>query len=102
MAKARTELQNLLEGLLGSRNVYFQPPENFKLNYPCIVYELSDIRNWHADNRVYTQKTAYRITVIDKNPDSSGMKAASLIPGVRFDRHYKADNLNHWVFVIYY
>lgn len=102
MAKARTELQNLLEGLLGSRNVYFQPPENLKLNYPCIVYELSDIRNRHADNLVYTQKTAYRITVIDKNPDSAGMKAVSLIPGVRFDRHYKADNLNHWAFVIYY
>jgi len=30
----RLELQNLLENILGSRNVYFQPPENLKLNYP--------------------------------------------------------------------
>ena len=34
----RLDLQALLEDLLGSRNVYYQPPESVKMNYPAIVY----------------------------------------------------------------
>ena len=35
----RKALQADLEQLIGSRNVYYQPPENVKMNYPAIVYE---------------------------------------------------------------
>jgi len=38
----RLELQEVLESLLGSRNVYFQPPLNLKMNYPCIIYKRDD------------------------------------------------------------
>lgn len=38
----RYELQAVLEGILGSGNVYFQPPENLKMRYDCIVYERSE------------------------------------------------------------
>ena len=38
----RLDLQALLEDLLGSRNVYYQPPESDKMNYPAIVYALED------------------------------------------------------------
>lgn len=31
----RYELQAVLEGILGSGNVYFQPPENLKMRYDC-------------------------------------------------------------------
>ena len=46
----RYELQAVLEGILGSGNVYFQPPENLKVRYDCIVYERSEIETVHADN----------------------------------------------------
>lgn len=51
---SRPDLQLLLEELLESRNVYFQPPESVKMNYPAIVYALEDIENAHADNGVYS------------------------------------------------
>lgn len=98
----RLELQTMLETLLGSRNVYFQPPASVKMSYPAIVYSRSDIRNTHADNDVYLQDKAYRVTVIDKNPDSSIVDSVSKLPLCTFQQHYTADNLNHDVFLLYY
>lgn len=99
---SRIELQELLESILGSRNVYYMPPASLKMSYPAIVYELSDIENEHADGRPYVQSIRYAITVIDKNPDSTIPFGISKLPTCSFDRHYKSDNLNHYVFNLYY
>ena len=98
----RLELQTLLEMILGSRNVYYQPPASVMMRYPAIVYSRYDIENVHANNNVYAQHTAYSVTVIDKNPDSEFLKKISVLPLCSFDRHYVADNLNHDVFTLYY
>ena len=98
----RLELQKLLETILGSRNVYYQPPASITMNYPAIVYSRYDIENFHADNSVYAQRTAYTVTVIDKNPDSDYVNKISMLPLCAFERHYTSDNLNHDVFRIYF
>ena len=98
----RLELQALLEGILGSRNVYFQPPSSVSMKYPAIVYSRSSIVNRKADDGVYNQDISYSITVIDKNPDSEIVTKVSQLPMCRFDRHYISDNLNHDVFTLYY
>ena len=98
----RIDLQNVLEELLGSRNVYYQPPESLKMNYPAIVYSRKTIDNSYANNSVYKQNYAYEITVIDKNPDSEIVNKISKLPTCRFDRHFKSDNLNHDVFTLYH
>ena len=98
----RVDLQNVLEELLGSRNVYYQPPESLKMNYPAIVYTRKTIDNSYANNSVYKQNYAYEITVIDKNPDSETVNKISKLPTCRFDRHFKSDNFNHDVFTLYY
>lgn len=100
MENNRIKLQNILEEILGSRNVYFQPPENIKMKYPAIVYTRSDIKNTYADNEVYKQDNVYQITVIDANPDSDIVKKISKLPMCRYNRNFKSDNLNHDVFVI--
>ena len=99
---SRPNLQTKLEQILGSRNVYFQPPESIKLNYPAIVYKRSNIQNTFADNEVYKQSHFYEITVIDRKPDSQITKKLSKLPKIRFDRSFTYDNLNHDVFTIYY
>lgn len=99
---SRFELQDELEKLLGSKNVYYQPPESVKMQYPAIVYHRSDIENDFADDLVYRQSHFYELTVIDKNPDSEVVEAVSKLPTCRYDRHYTSDNLNHDVFTIYY
>ena len=100
MENNRIKLQNILEEILGSRNVYFQPPENIKMKYPAIVYTRSDIKNTYADNEVYKQDNVYQITVIDANPDSDIVKKISKLPMCRYNRNFKSDNLNHDVFII--
>lgn len=99
---SRIELQAKLEELLGSRNVYYQPPMDLKMGYPAIVYSKSDIRFTHADNSVYTSNKCYECIVIDRKPDNNVIEKLSHLPYCRFSRHYKADNLNHDVFIIYY
>lgn len=102
MAKSREELHSLLVAVLGNSNVYFQPPESIKMKYPAIVYSRSEIRNTFANNDSYSQERAYEVIVIDKDPDSGIVDRISLLPLCRFIRHYKAENLNHDVFTIYF
>jgi hypothetical protein len=98
----RLELQSLLEDVLGSRNVYFQPPASKKLNYPAIVYKRNDIRNTFAEDQVYQQAHFYEVTVIDYNPDSPIALKVSKLPRTKWNRYYPADGLNHYVFIINY
>ena len=99
---SRLELHEKFCEILGSRNVYFQPPASVRLNYPAIIYSRKDIDNKYADDLVYKQAVAYTVTVIDPNPDSEIVVEVSRLPTCRFDRNYKADNLNHDVFTLYY
>ena len=46
----RLELQSKLEELLGTRNVYYQPPESIKIGYPAIVYFKNNIVNRYAND----------------------------------------------------
>ena len=98
----RLDLQDLLEKLLGSRNVYFQPPPSVKIKYPAIVYSHKNIENLHANDEVYLQNYAYELIVIGSNPDSEIIDKISKLPLCKFDRHYTKDNLNHDAFTIYY
>lgn len=99
--QARLELHELLCTALGSRHVYYQPPESVKMEYPAIVYSRNSIENTFAENSVYKQDHQYQIIVIDKDPDSEIVAAISKLPMCQFVRHYEADNLNHDVFTIY-
>lgn len=99
---SRTQLHEELVTLLGSRNVYYQPPESIKMHYPAIVYSRSDINNKYANNKFYLQHDAYQITVIDFDPDSEIVRKMSQFPMTEFNRHFTSDNLNHDVFTTYY
>jgi len=99
---SRLELQTLLEELLGSRNVYFQPPESVKMKYPAIVYGLDNIENSFADDVVYSSKKKYLVTVIDDDPDSLIVDKVAALPTCRFNRNFQSDNLNHNVFILYF
>lgn len=99
---SRLQLDEELRIILGSNNVYYQPPESVRMSYPAIVYSRSDIDNTFADDNVYFQSHFYNITVIDKNPDSIIVEAISRMKNIRYDRHYTAEGLNHDVFTIFY
>lgn len=97
----RLKLQTKFEEILGSRNVYFQPPASIRMSYPAIVYSRKVIRVNRANNGVYLYRYGYEATLIDKNPDSEYVHKILQLPYCNFDRHFEKDNLNHDVFTIY-
>ena len=99
---SRINFQTVLEDLLGSRQVYFQRPNSVRMDYPAIVYRLSDIQVREANNHKYKKAKCYEVILIDKNPDSIFVDKLEDLPYSSFSRHYVTDNLNHWVFQIYY
>ena len=100
---SRLDLQNELENLIGSTRVYFQPPASITLHYPCIIYHLSNIRDRRADNKAYNLDNEYEVTYIDKNPDNDiKTRMIQEFPKCRFNRFFTNDNLNHYVFILYY
>lgn len=99
---SRLELQALLEDILGSRNVYYQPPATLLMKYDAIRYSRSDINSNFANNSVYKQDIAYEVIVIYEDPDSDLPIKISQLPKCIHNRHYVADNLYHDVFKLYY
>ena len=99
---AREQLQSLLEEAAGGNQVYFQPPANVQMSYPCIVYERDNARTIHADNAPYHIRHRYTIKVIDANADSPMWDKVANLPSATHDRHYTAGNLHHDVFNIYF
>lgn len=98
----RLQLDAILRVALGSSNVYFQPPTSVKMSYPAIVYSLANINNDFANDGVYLSLTRYSVTLIVKDPDSELIGTIAALPNCQFDRCYTSDNLNHYVFTIYY
>lgn len=99
---SRLELQSELEELLGTRNVYYQPPESIKIKYPAIIYSTNDIEKTFANDAGYSYRRRYEIIVIDKNPDNVVIDKLLSLQYCSFDRHYVSDNLNHDVLTLYY
>lgn len=98
----RLQLQEILKAILGSSNVYFQPPPGVQMKYPAIVYKRDRIDIQHADNKPYKNAKRYQITVIDRNPDSDIPDKVAALRTCSFDRSFTADNLNHDVFNLYF
>lgn len=102
MSRDREELQYILEDVLGNTRVYFQPPANVRMSYPAIVYSLDNIDDLHANDNKYLRNKSYQVTVIDKDPDSEIAERLSELQFCSFERAYTSDNLNHFVFRIFY
>lgn len=98
----RLELHTLLLGLLGNPNVYFQAPPNNELYYPCIIYAWDDTKTDFADNSPYRRSKRYQVTAIDRNPDSLIPNDIAQLPLSSMERTFKKDNLNHFVFTLYF
>jgi hypothetical protein len=83
-------------------NVYFQPPDNVQMKYPCIVYQREDLAVKYANNLPYDAIQRYQVTVIDRDPDSAIPLKVAALPRSSFDRFFVASGLNHDVFRLYF
>jgi hypothetical protein len=96
----RLQLHQLLETF--TENVYFQPPTNVQLDYPCIIYKRDFAVTEFADDNPYSHTKRYMVIVIDPNPDSEIPDKVAAMPMSLFNRFYTADDLNHDVYNFYF
>lgn len=103
MANAsRQNLQTKLEELLGTRNVYYQPPASTKMNYTAIRFSIKNMDIRYANNSIYSKMNCYELIVIARRPEDPVIEKIMALPYCSFDRHYDSDNLSHDVFTLYY
>lgn len=96
----RPELQAIFKQIVD--NVYFQPPTNVQLIYPCIIYERARMDIKYADDYPYKHTKRYKVTVISRNPDDSLVDEVATLPMCSHDSFFTSDNLNHDIFTIYF
>jgi hypothetical protein len=104
MSKSRKELERKLLDIKnqnGLKGVYFEPPENLKIFYPCIVYNLREVRDSYADNVRYIERDVYSITLIELDADSPVYHyMLNSIPNIRMNSSYTSDGLYHKSFSV--
>lgn len=98
----RLELQRLLSNCAGTKNVYFQPPENLQIYYPAVIYELENVAKLDADNLIYGTRRSYRITYVTRDADDPVIDKLAKLPRSRFVRFFASEGLNHYVYEIVY
>lgn len=96
----RLQLHQILTEI--APNVYFQPPEDLKMSYPCIVYQRDYADTKFADNEVYSHTPRYQLTVIDQDPDGEIREKVAALPRCLYTRFFAANQLNHDVFSLYF
>ena len=99
---SRIDLQSKLEELLGSRNVYYNPPENLRMEYECIRYSKTRIEGRFANDAAYSLLNCYELIVIARKPDNPVIMKLLQLPYCSYDRHYTSDNLSHDVLTLYW
>ena len=98
----RLELHNIFVKIFeNNNNIYYQPPENIKIEYPALIYTKDNINIKYANNRSYIIKDRYMITIIDKRPDNQAIKKILNLENTSYNRHYVSNGLNHDVLTIY-
>jgi hypothetical protein len=100
MAQPRLKLHDLLKEIVD--NVYFQPPSGHRMTFPCITYAWDNDSAQHADNELYRHAKRYQVTVIDRDPDTELADKVRRLPYCSFERAFPTDDLNHYVFSLYF
>lgn len=100
---SRLNLQKDLINLLGSKHVYFDPPESIKLQYPCFIYQSDIPYTLNANNHLYKFNKRYSVTYVDENPDNDMTeRLLDYFQYASAGNPYTSDDLHHYPFDIYY
>lgn len=101
MAQRQT-LHDIFKEILGTDHVYFQPPANLQMTYPCIAYKRDNADTKFAGDRPYHVTKRYLVTFISRDPDSDIWDKIAALPLCLHNRSYPVGNLNHDVFNLYF
>lgn len=88
---------------LGIQNVYVNPPESVRMQYPCVKIKRSGIYTTSANNHKYMIKDRYDAVYITREPDDPMVhKILYEFDMSRFSMQIVKDDLYNENFVIYF
>ena len=99
------ELRDQLYLVNNTKNVYYNPPSSIKMEFPCFRFELNNVDVKHADNKAYARKKRWAVTYISRNVEDIEIVSEQMFDIFQycnFDTSFRADNLNHAVFNLYF
>ena len=98
----RIELNTKLRSIIP--NVYFQPPANVSMVYPCIVYHKAPPKDSFANDQTYISKQKYTLTVMDRDPDTTIPESIKQIflKNIQIVNYATVSGLNHIYLELYY
>ena len=99
---SRLNLHTILLKVIGNENVYFDPPSNMLLSYPCIKYNREKIDVKRADNTVYIKRNKYSISVIGTRDTDKAVSELLCLPYCTYNREYTVGGLTHTVLTIFF
>lgn len=89
--------------LPGVNHVYFEPPEDLRMQYPCIRIKRVNADSTYASNKVYKIDDRYDLIYITREPDSTLVHDILwTFEKVRHTRSYTANNLRHEQYTLFY
>ena len=99
----RVDIQDKFKFLLGSNNVYYQPPANLKMKYPAIVYSLDGLDVKRFDNTRLINKNCFSVTHIYRN-ESENLVETMLknFEYISFDNRSIVDGIYNDHYTIYW
>lgn len=100
-AQLHDKLRELVGDIVGER-IYFQPPDGFRMKYPCVIYNAESPNALYADDTLYNVTKHYTITVIDRDPDSEIPIRLYSLPYARPEKPFVHENLYHYNLSIFY
>lgn len=84
-------------------NVYYQPPSDVQLKYPCIIYNDAPPVTGYADDTKYLYDSTYEVMVIDRDPESTiGEEIDKNFSLCRVVANFTRDNLHHTSLTMHY
>lgn len=100
----RLSLHTLLTDTFPDVTIYYRPPGNVLLQYPCVVYEPKAFLPSYANAAAYVVGNRYQVTFISVLPGVSNSQLMFVLHGhglvVESNTAFENDDLAHEVFTV--
>ncbi len=97
------ELRDIQTKCLGYQHTYFNPIDGIRMQYDCVIYNMSAMNERKANNKTYLNRAIYNVTVVSRDPETPVPWAIQEhFERCKPERFFVTDNLYHFPFTIIY
>lgn len=99
------DLRDILYTIHNTENVYYDPPTSIQMKFPCFRFTMNNTNVTYADNFTYLRKPRWTVTYITRDVEDIEPLIKDMFDNFKYlvqETQFKAENLQHVVFNLYY